>query len=235
MEKLLELRPGVVLRQDSRFFPLGEDTMLLSAFAAPKKGSRGLDLCAGQGFLGILTGLRHPTVTLSALELYPEAAEIAEDNACRAGLTIPVTCADLRQLPPEHYDCYDFLLCNPPYFEAGRGKTAEGAFAEARSDRGANIREVCRAAFLSLKTGGRLYLCFPANRLAGLLSALEEHHLAPKRLRFVHPRPGKDANLVLLDAVKQGGEGLTILPPLFLREETNQTTAEYREIYEVRT
>ena len=37
---------------------------------------------------------------------------------------------------------------------------------------------------------------------------------------------------MLLDAVKQGGEGLTILPPLFLREETNQTTAEYREIYE---
>ena len=235
MQKQLDIRPGVVLLQDERFFPLGEDTMVLSAFAAPKKGACGLDLCAGQGFLGILTALRRPDVSLKALELLPEAAAIAAENALRAGLEIPVTCADLRQLPTEHLDCYDFLLCNPPYFETGRGKTAAGALAQARSDLGANITEVCTAAFRALKTGGRLYLCFPANRLAGLLSALEHNHLAPKRLRFVHPRPGREANLVLLDAVKQGGEGVTVLPPLYLRDAHGGTTEEYRQIYEVRT
>ena len=44
----------------------------------------------------------------------------------------------------------------------------------------------------------------------------------------------KNANLALIDAVKQGGPGVTVLPPLFLRDERNQTTGEYREIYEVR-
>ena len=44
----------------------------------------------------------------------------------------------------------------------------------------------------------------------------------------------KEANLALIDAVKQGGPGVTVLPPLFLRDEQNQTTGEYREIYEVR-
>ena len=58
--------------------------------------------------------------------------------------------------------------------------------------------------------------------------------LAPKRLRFVHPKPGKEANLALLDAVKEGGEGLTLLPPLYLRDEQEQLTQEYHEIYEVR-
>ena len=234
MQKLLELRPGVALVQDGRFFPLGEDTMLLSAFTAPKKSARGLDLCAGQGFLGILVGLRRPDVQLEALELQEEACAIACDNAKRAGLNIPVTCADLRQPLPQMHDRFDFVVCNPPYFEEGRGKTAEGAMGQARSDLGANIHEVCHAAFRCLKTGGRLYLCFPANRLADLCGALEQHQLALKRLRFVHPRPGKDANLVLVDAVKQGGAGVTVLPPLFLRDERNQTTGEYREIYEVR-
>ena len=234
MEKQLELRPGVTLTQDSRFFPLGEDTMLLSAFAAPKKSARGLDLCAGQGFLGILCGLRRPEVQLEALELQEEACAITTDNAKRAGLNIPVTCADLRQPLPRMHDRFDFVLCNPPYFEEGRGKTAQGAMGQARSDLGANIHEVCQAAFRCLKTGGRLYLCFPANRLADLCGALEQNQLALKRLRFVHPRPGKEANLVLIDAVKQGGAGVTVLPPLFLRDEQNQTTGEYREIYEVR-
>jgi len=234
VQKLLELRPGVTLVQDGRFFPLGEDTMLLSAFAAPKRCARGLDLCAGQGCLGILCGLRRPDVALEAVELQEAACAIASDNVKRAGLDLPVTCADLRQPLPQLHDRFDFVVCNPPYFEEGRGKTAEGAMGQARSDLGANIFEVCHAAFRCLKTGGRLYLCFPANRLADLCGALEQNQLALKRLRLVHPRPGKDANLVLIDAVKQGGAGVTVLPPLFLRDEQNQTTGEYREIYEVR-
>ena len=35
MVKQLDIRPGVVLLQDDRFFALGEDTMLLSHFAQP--------------------------------------------------------------------------------------------------------------------------------------------------------------------------------------------------------
>lgn len=233
MEKQLDIRPGVVLLQDDRFFALGEDTMLLSHFAAPKKAARGLDLGCGQGFLAVLTALRNPGVTLEALELHPEAAAIARDNALRAGLDIPVTCADLRQLPPAFSDRFDFVLCNPPYFEEGRGKTAQGALAQARSDLGASIGQVCAAAAKALKTGGRLYLCFPAARLAHLFSALEQARLAPKRLRFVHPKPGREANLVLLDAVCQGGPGVTVLPPLYLRTHSGETTEEYRQIYEV--
>ncbi len=234
MDKQLELCPGVVLTQDERFFALGEDTMLLSAFAAPKKGALGLDLCAGQGFLGILTGLRRPDVSLEGLELLEEACAIARDNARRAGLHLPVHQGDLREPQPALHDRFDFVLCNPPYFEQGRGKVAEGERGTARSDVGASIGEVCAAAFRMLKTGGRLYLCFPAARLQDVSDALTANRLALKRLRLVYPRPGRDANLALIDAVKQGGPGLTVLPPLYLREETGQTTAEYREIYEVR-
>ena len=234
MVKQLDIRPGIVLLQADRFFPLGEATMLLSHFAAPRQNARGLDLCAGQGFLGILVGLRRPDVRLEALELQEDACAIAADNARRAGLDIPVTCADLRQPLPQMHDRFDFVLCNPPYFEEGRGKVAQGAMGQARSDVGASIQEVCAAAFRCLKTGGRLYLCFPASRLADLCGSLASNQLALKRLRFVHPRPGKEANLALVDAVKQGGPGVSVLPPLFLRDEQNQTTGEYREIYEVR-
>lgn len=235
MVKQLDIRPGVVLLQDDRFFALGEDTMLLSHFAQPKKNGLGLDLGAGQGFLGILTGLRRPDVKLEAMELQPDAAQITAENAVRAGLEIAVTCGDLRALPNTLHHRYDFVLCNPPYFEQSRGKTAAGALAQARSDAGASISEVCTAAAKVLKTGGRLYLCFPASRLEALFTALGQAALAPKRLRFVHPRPGRDANLALVEAVREGGPGITVLPPLFLKEADGQPSEEYREIYEVRT
>ena len=93
---------------------------------------------------------------------------------------------------------------------------------------------MARTAAALLKTGGRLYLCFPAGRLEALFTALAGADLAPKRLRFVHPRPGREANLALVDAVYQGGPGLAVLPPLFLKDADGTPSQEYREIYEVR-
>lgn len=216
MERTVTLSPGVTLLQDSRFFPLGQDTVRLAAFARPKRGGLGLDLGTGQGFLAILCGQARPDLRLEGLELLPEAAALAEENARRAGVPLTVCRGDLRELPAGLAGRYDFCLCNPPYYEQSRGKTAgSAALAQARSDAGASIGQVCRAAFLALKTGGRLYLCFPAGRLAGLLWALEENRLALKRLQFVHPRREAPAQLALIDAVKQGGPGTEVLPPVY--------------------
>ena len=197
MLKEVEIRPGLSLQSDSRFFPLTQDSVLLADFAAPQLRGCGLDLGIGQGFLAALTLLRAPKVTLEGLELIPEAAALAQRNLRRAGFSVPVTVGDLRALPAFMNGRYDFCLCNPPYFEAARGRISPGALGQARSDAGASVQEVCFAANRLLKTGA-----------------------AP-------------AKLVLLEARKQGGEGLTLLPPLLLREENGDPSPEYRRIYEV--
>ena len=40
--------------------------------------------------------------------------------------------------------------------------------------------------------------------------------LEPKRLRMVHPYPGAEAGLVLVEALKDGGEGLEVVAPFFI-------------------
>ena len=50
-------------------------------------------------------------------------------------------------------------------------------------------------------------------------------------LRVLIAAAGKAAHLALMEAVKQGGPGLTVLPPLFVREENGAPSREYREIY----
>lgn len=227
------VRPGVTLLQDGRFFPLGQDSVLLADFAARKARGYGLDLGAGQGFLTVLTSLRTANCRIDGIELQTEAADIAAENCRRAGVKGNVTAGDLRSLPKTFYGVYDFVLCNPPYFEGKRGERAKTqALAQARSDCGADIGQVCRAAFLALKTGGKLFLCFPAERAEALFAALREHQLAPKRLRAVHNRADSSAGILLLEAVRQGGEGLEVLPPLILRDENGNYSREYREIYE---
>ena len=69
-------------------------------FIRKGKGTfNGVTLSAGQGFLAILCGLRRPDLHLEGLELQPEACALAQANARRAGLELPVTAGDLRQLP----------------------------------------------------------------------------------------------------------------------------------------
>ncbi|MBQ7492304.1 MAG: methyltransferase [Clostridia bacterium] len=227
----IRVRGDLTLLQDARFFPMTQDSVLLADFAAPRLHGRGLDLGAGQGFLTVLTALRATGAAFEGLELLPGAAALAEENCRRAGLCVPVTAGDLRELPAHFKGRFDFCLCNPPYYEARRGKTAKtGTLAAARAT-GAGIGQVCRAAALALKDRGRLFVCFPAGRLAALARALSEHALELKILRFVREREGAGASLLLAEAVKQGGEGLSVLPDLILRDGAGNHTEEYRRIY----
>jgi tRNA1Val (adenine37-N6)-methyltransferase len=45
---------------------------------------------------------------------------------------------------------------------------------------------------------------------------MASYNLEPKRLRFVHPREGQPARLVLAQGRKNGRLGMKIEPPLFV-------------------
>ena len=54
MAQSTEILPnGLQLLQDDRFFKLGQDSVLLSAFAKPRRNAKLLDLGCGSGILGI--------------------------------------------------------------------------------------------------------------------------------------------------------------------------------------
>lgn len=112
---------------------------------------------------------------------------------------------------------FDFALCNPPYFQAGHGRSCpDPGRGLARCAQGAGIADFAGAAGRLLKNGGRAAFIFPAERLDGLLSALAQARLTPKRLRLVHSRAGEPARLVLAEAVKSAAPGLRVEPPLVL-------------------
>ncbi|MNG38638.1 hypothetical protein D3C84_1264140 [compost metagenome] len=59
---------------------------------------------------------------------------------------------------------------------------------------------------------------------------MREYRLEPKRIQFVYPKKGKEANTLLIEAIKDGSPDLKILPPLFVYNETNEYTSEIKEI-----
>lgn len=223
---------GYTLWQDDRFFKLGQDTVLLSAFASLRPGERALDLGAGAGFAGLLTLLRNPG-TVDGWELDPDCAALANENYTACGLRDrgTVTCADLREARVQR--TYDVCLSNPPYFEPNRGKIAGGeALANARCQQTASIEDVCAAARRAVRSGGRFYICWKPEQAASLFAACAANGLTPKRMQLVHQRADKPANLLLLEARRDGGAGLTVEPPLILEDAQGNKTAAWHAAYD---
>jgi tRNA1(Val) A37 N6-methylase TrmN6 len=78
-------------------------------------------------------------------------------------------------------------------------------------------------------------MSMPSSRTTELLAVLANHGLHAKRLRFVHARPQREANVVFVEARLAKPGGLVIERPLFVRgPEGEDYTREVAEILQGR-
>lgn len=236
MEKTDWLFPGGYrfLFDDTLFQP-GTDSFLLGAFPRLRRGMRVCDLGAGTGLLGLLLLAREEELFVTNVEVQPRALALARRSAELNGLTEHVRClpGDLRdasQLPPA--GTFDLVISNPPYFDASRGAVSPDApRSTARTEVACTLSDVCAAAGRLLRWGGSFCLVFRAERLAELFACLQRYGMEPKRLRFVQNTAQAAPKLLLLEARRGGKPGLTVEPPLLLRDGQGRETEELRRIY----
>jgi len=226
---------GLVYTQDTDLPKFGTDSLLLGDFCPPVRGNMA-DLGAGCGILSLLLLRKNPG-QLRAVELDPAAATIAAENFANNGFAgrAFVTAGDLRcaeTLPP--VGSCELVVTNPPYFDPVAGALSpDAARRAARAEECCTLGDICRAARRILRFRGRLCLCWRPDRAAELFAALAETGFAAKRLRTVHPRADREANLLLCEARSGAAPGLCVMPPLILAEADGTPTAEYRRIYEM--
>jgi ribosomal protein L3 glutamine methyltransferase len=114
--------------------------------------TRVLDLCTGNGSLGILAALAFPDITVQGLDLSKDALAVAHINIERHGLEGRMTLAESDGLAQAD-GVFDLILCNPPYVNAQSMSElpaefkAEPALALAGGDDGMDfIRQMLRDA-----------------------------------------------------------------------------------------
>ncbi|OGQ98523.1 MAG: hypothetical protein A2505_06055 [Deltaproteobacteria bacterium RIFOXYD12_FULL_55_16] len=220
-------------RQGYRF---SVDAVLLAHFLTPEPEARILDLGAGCGVISLILSHRWPAVSLVALEVQPRLAEVIRRNVASNSLESRITviagdCRRIASLLPQG-SC-DWVAANPPYYPMGSGRHhLASERSKARHEILGGLAEMAQAAAFALKAGGRAAFVYPAARAATLLGILRENGLAPKRLRLAHPWPGAAAGLALVEAVKDGGRELAVLPPFFIwQAKDGAYTAEMAGMY----
>ena len=189
------------LTQSDDYFKLGRDSVLLARFATLRKGWSVCDLGCGVGSLLLLLSQREEELDRVGIELNPGAAALARQNLADNGLAGEILPGDLR-------DRTLLVVSNPPYFRAGSGKSG----GQARMDDTCSVTDLCQAAGRLARTGGRFALVYRPERLAELFAALAAARLEPKRMQLLAYDRRKPPYAVLVEAVKDGGPGLEVLP-----------------------
>ena len=214
------------------------DAVLAAHFCRPQEKNRVLDIGCGCGVISLILCYRYFDVHVTGLELQLGLAKLACTNSSANHFEDRFTIVegDLRKvrefMQPESFD---LVVSNPPYRRSGSGKVnREDECAIARHELTADPLSIVSAASFCVKNRGAMVCIYPAERLAILVAAMLEQRLVPKRMQPVYSYPEDDrARLVMVEAVKNGGEGLHLLPPFYIYQHADGPyTPEMAKLYQ---
>ena len=235
-ERLDDLgRKGYQIIQNTGRFCFGMDAVLLSEFVHIKKNECVADLGTGTGILPILLEAKTEAKQFKALEIQEESVDMARRSVCFNHLQdkIEIVTGDIKEAVNIFGAAsFDVVTTNPPYMRDEHGlKNPEQAKSIARHEVLCKLDDVIKNGAGLSKEYGRFYMVHRPFRLSEIMDALHRYRLEPKRMRFVHPYVNKDANMVLIEAVKGGGINLKLESPLIVYTEKGKYTEEVLRMY----
>lgn len=228
----------LTLQQPPHGYRFSLDAFLLADFVPAAAPGPLLDFGTGCGVVALLLARRLSQVRIVGVELQGSLAAMAGQNVRQNGLgqRVHVVRADMRQAPSLFAaGAYGTVVCNPPYRRVGHGRlNPNPEKAMARHELTLTLAQLLQSARHVLCRQGLLFMVYHASRLAELCACLEEAQLRPRRLRLVHATLQGPASLVLVEAIADGREALTVLPPLVICDSMGGYTAEMQAIFRMR-
>ncbi len=203
------------------------DSVLLAHYVRLKKDELVLDLGAGCGVIGLilLYRSRKSIQKLTAFELQTGLAKLAEKNRWSNSYQekMAVVQGDLRGIGSFfHAESFTSVVCNPPFYPAGSGRRSANQEALlARHQMECSLSEILQSAKFVLHNRGKFFCIYPAEQLAFLFMELQRNGFEVKRMKAVYsyPESSGGAQLILVEAVKNGGRGMLLENPLYIYNE----------------
>ena len=228
-------RNGYQIIQKKDGFCFGMDAVLLSGFAVVKPGEKAIDLGTGTGIIPILLEAKYDGDHYTGLEIQDEMAEMAGRSVALNHLEerVSIVKGDIKEASRLFGAAsFDVVTSNPPYMNDAHGlKNPDLPKAIARHEVLCTLDDVAREAAKLLRPGGRFYLVHRPHRLIEIISALTKYKMEPKRMKMVHPFVDKEANMVLIEAVRGGRSMIKVEAPIVVYREPGVYTQEIYDIY----
>lgn len=211
---------GLSIIQSKEVFSFSTDAVLLTKFASIPKHGKIIDLCTGNGVIPLLLTTR-TKAQIDAVEIQPRLADMARRSVKLNNLNdqIAIFEEDLRLYAKQadRNGVYDVVTVNPPYMPYLEGNTNENEhYAIARHEIHCTLEDVVQACTRLVRPGGRVAMVHRPSRFIDIMETMRKYRLEPKRVQFIHPNAQGEANMVLIEAIRDGKPELRLLPPIMV-------------------
>lgn len=232
---LLEFK-NLKIIQNTDMFSFSLDSVLLPNFVTLNpKVKKIMDIGCGNAPVSMILTTKtnaHITAVEYQEEVFSMAKRSIELNHLEG--QINVIHADIKELYQQiESDTYDTIVCNPPYFplKSSEKKNISEYKKIARHEVTLNVNDVIKISKKLLKNNGNLALVHRPERLLDILECMRKNNIEPKKIRLIYPKPGFDANILLVEGRKNGNPGLKILSPLYSHTKDNEYTEEIKKMF----
>ena len=69
------------------------------------------------------------------------------------------------------------------------------------------------------------------DRLIEIIEIMKKNNIEPKKIRFCYPKENKEANMLLIEGVKNGKVGLKLESPLIVHDKSGKYNDEIRKMF----
>lgn len=223
--------------QDTEMFNFSLDSVLLPNFVTLNKNiSKILDIGCGNAVIPIILSTK-TSARITGVEIQKEVADLALKSVEYNNLSdqIQIVNDDIK----EYYnsvetEIFDVITCNPPYFKVNETSNfnLNDYKTIARHEVKLNIDEIMKISKKLLKNNGNIAIVHRPERLIEIIEAMKKNGIEPKKIQYVYPKINKEANILLIEGVKNGKPGVKILEPLYSHEESGDYTEQIKKYFE---
>ena len=232
---LLDFKDKVIY-QDTDYFAMSLDSLLLANFVTVNLRDKVIvDLCTGNAPVPMLLTYR-TKAKIFGIEYQKEIYELGIDSIKENGMSGQITLYNddvKNSLQYFKRECIDIVTVNPPYFKMGEKSFVNDNEIKkiARHEVLISLEDIICNASLLLKKGGTFAMVHRPDRLIEIIMLMKKYHIEPKRMRFVIPKMGENANILLIEGKMNGSSGLKILPELVVYDNDNNYTKDIKEMF----
>ena len=233
--RLLNFGDNIIYQNDD-YFAFSLDSVLLANFVTIKLSDKKIiDFCTGNAPIPMLMSFR-TKARIFGVELQKEIFSMGVQSVVENKMDeqIELINLDVKNIDSKFdADSMDIVTCNPPYFKYKEDSLVNENDVKsiARHEVMLNLEDVLKSARYVLKNGGTFAMVHRPERMIEIINLMQKYNIEPKKIRLVYPKKDKEANILLIEGIKNGKSGLKIMEPLFTHNDDGSYVDEIRKMF----